>query len=370
VKSSAKKPGQILPLVAMVIALCAGGLAIYLFQQNLVQQTSQQSLAVDMGVAIKQLDQQRAVSTQLEQQLSRLQLTNEGEQRQLLDQIESLKLQLISQQKQLRSMSTTDRDDWLLAEVEYLIRLANQRLLMGADVMGAVSLLNSADQIVKELDDSALFAVRKALTEDIGALRAANSFDTEKLYLQIGSAAKQADRLRLFDDVQLASSSVEQSPEQGWQERLGSGLMAALKKLEGLVEYQKLDENYKPILAPEYEAAVRQNVRLMFEQAQMALLADKQALYDDSLAKARDWITNYYTVDQNARDRVLIMLEELQAKVIAEPTPDISSSLLALKDYIELRHQSPKPSKDTSTKADTNIIDTNTSDVNTGEKIP
>lgn len=337
-----KKPGQPIAIASFVVALAAIAVCAYLYQQSLSDQSDQQALAVDLGVAVKRLDQQGQDSKAVQQQLLRLQSSNTQTQQQLLDQIETLRVQLSSQQKQLRAMSTTDRDDWLLAEVEYLIRLANQRLLMGQDLSGAASLLNSADEIVKELDDSALFAVRKALTEDIGALRAANKLDIEKLYLEIGSAAKQADRLRLFDDVQLAANGIERPAEQSWQQRFGSGLTAALEKLKGLVEYKKLDQEYKPVLAPEYEAAVRQNVRLMFEQAQMALLAGKQSLYNDSLAKARDWITNYYTVDQMARDSVLTMIDELQSKSIAVTVPDISSSLLALKDYIELRHQSPK----------------------------
>ena len=37
---------------------------------------------------------------------------------------------LDSHNKRLLSLSSTSREDWLLAEAEYLLRLANQRLLM------------------------------------------------------------------------------------------------------------------------------------------------------------------------------------------------------------------------------------------------
>ena len=60
---------------------------------------------------------------------------------------------LSEQQAELDRYSVNDRDDWLLAEAQYLLRMANQRLIMANDVGAAQALLGSADTILLELDD-------------------------------------------------------------------------------------------------------------------------------------------------------------------------------------------------------------------------
>ena len=41
---------------------------------------------------------------------------------------------LVIQREEIARFGATDRKDWLLAEAEYLLRLANQRLIMSGDV--------------------------------------------------------------------------------------------------------------------------------------------------------------------------------------------------------------------------------------------
>jgi uroporphyrin-3 C-methyltransferase len=222
------------------------------------------------------------------------------------------------------------------------MRLANQRLLMGRELEGALQLLLAADEIFHELDDSALFPVRKALAENISALKTAARFDVEGLYLQLAALANEAGRLRLFELPQL--SIVEPAAEQSetWQQRLQVGLSGAMEKLSAYISYRKREQSYKPLLAPEYEQAVRQNLQLMFEQSQMALLSAKQGLYQSSLEKALDSLNNYYTLDQAATATIKAEITKLLQENIVLELPDISSAPRALKEYIETIHQLPK----------------------------
>ena len=82
---------------------------------------------------------------------------------------------LNGQQQRLLNMSTTNREDWLMAEAEYLLRLANQRVLIERSATSAVGLLESADAIMEQvaagLGDPELFAIRRAIAQDLAALR-------------------------------------------------------------------------------------------------------------------------------------------------------------------------------------------------------
>lgn len=340
-KVSPKKsgPGTGLWLLTLLIAIAGVCLSIFLWQGGIAQQQSLQQSRAAIAGAIQRVDGQAENNKKLQGQFDQWQANNQLQQQQLLQRIDNLQQQLSSQQKRLQSLSTTDRDDWLLAEAEYLMRLAHQRLLMGKQRDSAMQLLTAADAIIKDLDDHALYSVREALANDMANLRAAVTLDLEGHYLALAALAQQAEQLPLIQSLQLSLPRPEVPVAQSWQQRLAVGFQAALDKLSGYIQINRRDDIYKPLLAPEYEAAVRQNVRLMFEQAQMASLAGKQKLYEDSLSKVDHWLATYFTLDKVSTDAVVAQLQHLKQQQVAISLPDISGSLRALKAYVENIHQ-------------------------------
>lgn len=355
----------LLSLLALAVGVAtAAYLGLSLQQQRDALQTSRIELAAatqrtdtqaqQVAALQRELDQQRHASSQREQSLQQ--------------QLERLQREQASQQKRLQTLTTTDRADWLLAEAEYLISLANQRLLMGKEIAGATDLLKAADDIMVELDDAGLHAVRKALANDIAKLRAAAQFDLEGIYLQLDAAAQQGDQLTLFAMPELQLAEAEPQQPQTWQQQWLASFRAAWEKLSDYIQIKRRDEVYKPLLAPEFESAVRQNLRLSFEQAQLAALAAKQQLYNDSLAKARHWLENYYTLDKTAAQALIATIDSLQQQQIEIDLPDISGSQRALKDYLNSIHQVSRPQvvpKSTATKpasATASEADTESSD--------
>jgi uroporphyrin-III C-methyltransferase len=335
-------PGWIVWVITLLIALAGAAGSAYLWKSA---EDQQHQLRADVAGAIQRVDEQKGLVRDVRRELDRYEgLLREQRQRNQ-QQVDQLSQQLASQQKHIRSLSTTDRNDWLLAEVEYLLHLANQRLLMGKEIKGAQQLLNAADEIVRDLNDYALFPVRKALADDMAALHSVGRFDVEGLYLLLEAAAKQADQLRLIAELQLDTTITPMPEAENVQQRLEFGVQAALKKLEKYIQYKRRDDIYEPTMAPEFEPAVRQNVRLMFEQAQMALLAGKQPLYDKSLVKAKQWLEKYYTLDQEATAKIVATIGQLQQQRVAVVLPDISGSSNALKDYLDSLHVKNKNNK-------------------------
>lgn len=328
---------------ALVAALLALAAAAYLGYQELQQGQRLFLSSAQLAAAQQRADDQQQQLEALQHRFDQQQLADQQAREQLTTQLDAINGQLSSQQQRLHALSTTDRSDWLLAEAEYLMRLASQRLLMGEDAAGAEVLLGAADEILLEFDDSALFAVRKVLAEDRAALRAAGRTDTEGLYLRVAAAATQGDQLRLFElpefTPQVQDDSQPATADSGWR----GGLLEAWEKLKSYVRFTRRDKVYQPLLAPEYEAAVRQNLRLAFEQAQLAVLAANQPLFDNSLEKARYWITTFYTVDERASAVLLQTIEELRAQRVQIELPDISGSLQALKHYLDVRHDALPP---------------------------
>jgi uroporphyrin-3 C-methyltransferase len=325
--------------VALLLALLAIAASGYLWHSG---QQQQRQILADLGGAQQLIKTQQSQLTELQRELSQQSVLAKQQQQVLQSSLQQLQQQLQSQQKRLLSLSTTDREDWLLAEVEYLLRLAEQRIMTARDAVSAIGLLEAADHIVVELDDSALYPLRKTLAENRVALQVAAKLDVEGLYLQLQALAKEVHALPLFpSEYKVADAGDEQPEPQGWQQRVEQTMHNAWQKLDKYVRVSTRDTAYQPALAIDEEAALRHSVQSMFEQAQMALLAGNSSLYQKSLEKAQLWLHNFYSLQPELTEVIIAKLDELKSQPVTAELPDISSSRRVLKDYIDGLHQIP-----------------------------
>ena len=238
--------------------------------------------------------------------------------------------------KQLASKQQTDTSEWRLAEVEYLLRLANQRLQLERDVKGSTSLLKTADQRLAQIDNPALTPVRRATQSEIAALESVAQVDRTGLYLELMAQQEQLAKLPLEQDIQQqAAEAGDTSPVKGsWQQQLSR----FGQELKDLVVVRKNDQALEALMTPEQESYLRQNVRLQLEQAQLALLQSDAQLYQASLEKARTLIERYYDTGNQGVANLLERLATLAVKDVRPELPDISASLQKLRDFMERRH--------------------------------
>ncbi|ANG64827.1 heme biosynthesis protein [Marinobacterium aestuarii] len=255
--------------------------------------------------------------------------------------IEALQERLTQSIQQVMSGQQSSRKDWLLAEVEYLLRLANQRVLMEQTTDGALKLLKSADLILKETDDVSIYDVRKALAADIAALESVPRLDTEGAFLQLGALNTQVDRLNLVPVTNkrelpaLLEQITPDSVSESWTQGLKASLDGAISKFEQLIIIQHRDEPVEPLLSPEQHFFLQQNLHLMLEQAQLALLQRKQNAYDSALGKAENWIDTYFDPQDATTNALLRGIAELKLLQVSPEVPDISGSLNTLKAYLQ-----------------------------------
>lgn len=277
-------------------------------------------------------------------QSASLQAAQRQTQAALVEQAEQLR----SLREQLQGMSRVDRNDWLLAEAEYLMRLANQRLLMSRDALSAAELLASADQILRDVDDPALHEVRAALALEVAALEGVSSVDTEGVYLRLAGLAQRAKQLKLREMPAYAVTEVEkpQAAESDWPEKIERGLKAAWAQLKSYVRLRDNSARLQPLLSAEQEFSLRFSLQLMFEQAQLATLGGRQQSYESALTKAAAMLREYYPLDAGA-ELLAMELEVLSAEQLLPALPNISSSLRLLKHYNRSVHWARRAARDT-----------------------
>ena len=354
----AKNKSAAISAVALMVALLAVAATAYITWVSFQQAEQLQSLTVDSKHYYQQ-------TQKLQQLLQRAQnesvatLAQQDQQReQLLTAIENTNLIIDSQGRRLRSLTSTTTDDWRLAEVEYLLRLANQRILISKDSATALNLLATADQILLTLADPRFFDIRKAIAEDRAALLLVGQQDLDGVFLRLSALTQQLNKLPLivmptFDTAdKVEINNVDNSVLSVWQQKINAIGGATWQELKGLVVINQRDSDIKPLLPPDQQYYLRGNLQLMINQSQLALLDGRQAVYSDSLYRAESWLQEYFASDTDAIQSVIADIQQLQTIKVNVELPDIANSLLAVKQFFSEQRQIEKLDAEQSTELD------------------
>ena len=239
---------------------------------------------------------------------------------------------------QLSQEQDTDERDWLHAEAAYLLSLANQRLQLEGDVEGAAALLRTADARLADADNPALTPVRREIANELAALDAVPQVDRTGIYLALNAQQERVAGLRLSQEIEerAVTSSIEQPPTGTFQRQLARFGEA----LNDLVVIRQHDEALEALITPEQESYLRQSLRLILEQSQLALLKEEPELYEASIDKALELLNGYYDTEREETQSVIARLQELKQAEVKPELPDISASQQALASFIDNRFES------------------------------
>lgn len=230
--------------------------------------------------------------------------------------------------------------EWLWTEAEYLLRLANQKLTLQGDADSALLILSTVDEMLRDSGDAMVLGVRDALAGEMLALRNLEYVDVPGLYVRMNNLLPLIDQLSLRNTL-VQNYSDQLAAQQGATLSADTGFgVRALELLGSIFVWQEWDVAPEALLPPQQEATLKQNLRLMLEQAQLALLMAKQEVYRSSLEKGRDWMTRYFAIDAGAGRTLGQELESLAAATVATSRPDISGSLALLQQANARRAQS------------------------------
>jgi uroporphyrin-3 C-methyltransferase len=210
--------------------------------------------------------------------------------------------------------------EYLLAEVEYLLRIAIQRIQAGRDVATGLSLMLSADQTLAAADDAELFPIRRALATDIAALRALPAIDRDGLYLELAAAADRIDQLSM-SPIELAQAPSGEVAE---------GDQGLMQTLSSFITVRQRANPIDPLPTPTEAVYARQNMRLMLEQAQLALLDENTVTWQSTLERALAWADRYF-LDDSEQQSLITTLARLQGLPVAQDIPRVGAALAELK---------------------------------------
>ncbi|EJL6705348.1 uroporphyrinogen-III C-methyltransferase [Vibrio cholerae] len=306
--------GKKLASVALLLVLALGAGFAYVHQQQ-KSEFNNQLLAVRA-----ELKQTRdALNAQLEQTVSKA--TSQATE--ITHRAETV---LEQQQKSIESLQLAVADikgrrpnDWLLAEADYLVKLAGRKLFLEHDVETATQLMESADQRIAALNDPSLTALRKAMANDITTLKNIPLIDRDGLVLRLISLQQQIDSLPLANailpaDQPQTSQAVSENIDD-WQTNLKNSLKAFA---DNFITFRSRDGNVIPLLSPTQHFYLRENLQAKLETAIKGVYTEQQTLYRTALDTAAQWSTSFFNPDDKAVqsfNAALAQLAEQQVQV-------------------------------------------------------
>jgi uroporphyrin-III C-methyltransferase len=324
VTSENKKPAKgrsVVIALSLIIALSATGLAVYdywLLEKQTTVNTQQSNEQVMLQTRISQLEQQLQKTNA---KLSTESLARKDAQSE--HQALNATLQNVSEKLGRSTVA------WRMAEVEYLLTVANHRLTLAHDQQTAMAVFATADDRLKAIGDPALLPVRKKIASELTALRAVQQIDIPGLALQVGSLAEGVMQLPLTDKKRLAIATEKQTRQtpQDWQE-----IPAAVwSDIKSLVQVRRHQQPTEPLLPPQQAWFLYQNLQLKFEQARLAVLQHNTAVFRQSVNEAADWLQAYFDSESSAVVSVQNTLTEMREIELQPALPDVSGSLRELR---------------------------------------
>jgi uroporphyrin-3 C-methyltransferase len=352
VKTRKSRSGFWFGLILILIIFAVAG-AGYYFLMQLRDRQSNLGGEVQKEMA-KKISDYQAQLTAIQEQLSTLESTVSNKDdhftkrlddvsRQHSEKLDNARKELNEEITRLQRQLGKTRGDLLIADAEYLLGIANERLQLVGDVNTAREALEAADERLHESGDAAVFKVREEIAKEISALKNVEAADIVGLYASLQSLQESSEKLTLLlpyagktltPSTEIHSHADKKEPD---HELLDS----AIESLQGVVTIRHSDQPIKATLTPEEAQFIREQLRAKLETVKIALVQQNEALYRAGLQDAKKWAELNFTQNPETR-KFIAELDRFLAINIRSHFPDISASLKLLRDITKLRIETDK----------------------------
>ncbi|MCE9680454.1 uroporphyrinogen-III C-methyltransferase [Shewanella sp. AS1] len=294
-------------ILLLLFATSTGG--FYLYQELTAQREQANQLA-------KQLQQR------LDDPISRLthlEMQQRNAERDVSNKLESLTNTQSQLHEQVTKLAEQNPSQWMAEEAQYLVRMAGNKLWLENDPQTALALLKTADARILAIKDPALTPLRKALADDMAQVASIKTTDVAGTVLTLDSMIDNLAKLKLNraepeitpDDSLAMSDSL-----QDWQSNLTKSWKALLNEF---VVIRKRTTDNAPLLAPDQQWYLVENIRNKLLQAQLALFRQDQVNYRNSVRMARKWIYQYFNLKDNKTKQTITELDALATLELQVP---------------------------------------------------
>jgi len=333
----AKKPSNLLAWFTVFFVFIALGAGYFAYSQLQQQSISQSELslknhqdALKQAASLLKANQSlRENLTTLTEQFNRTQLVSN-------DKVARIEKQMSKHKRQ-----------WLIAEAQYLVNLANIRLQLVGDVDTAIVALQAADTRLKQNGDPLTFKIRDQLAKEISNLKNTLRPDLVGISAQLIALESLVGHMHVntphAGTAQATHIGTSSSVPKNIQETIDN----AWENFSKLIVIRRHDKPLAATMTPQQVELIKKNLALKLEAARLALINQDQALYLACIDITSQWINDYFDPTDRTVTLVTSELAQLKSLSIKVTYPSIALSLKMLNELpiLAIEEQQVAPSK-------------------------
>jgi len=216
-----------------------------------------------------------------------------------------------------------------IAEIDFLLRAANERLQLFSDPIAADLALQAADVQIEALNDPMFLSVRQRIATSRQALAAVPRVDRVQLSARISELQSQVPGLP-FRGESIAGPEPELPADAGWWESLK-------QTLSSLVTVRRRVPDDRTLLSLDDKDYLRQGLWLQLESARLALMRNDAGTYTASLARVDATLEQFFENGSSAVQAMLLEIAAMKPIEIAPEMPDVSAAWTQLRQLRDSR---------------------------------
>lgn len=321
-------------VINFLLLFSAVGAGYWVWLQWNSQQAEQQRFVIEQKTT---LSQQSRENSQIKQGLEKQNQSLEKEVKNLTGELKRLAQQSAANEQNLADVSGRRPSDWLLAEADYLVRMAGRKLWLEKDLRTAILMLQSADSRLQDLADPSLLPVRQLIATDIQNLQQINPVSLSSVALALSGMLPQINNLPLaLPEIPDINSMDEEASESigDWEQNLGK-FWTFFK--EELINYQPREGAIRPMLSAQQQWLAKEQLKLALLQAQSAVLNEQSTLYQQSLQRALGLLVDHFDLQNTKVVQFVDALRNVAETDISRILPSELQSARPLQDLLQKR---------------------------------
>lgn len=327
-----RQRGSLISLIALVAALAAfacSGVLLWQYRQFYV------SLADADNETQAGLERVRAAARVAEQTTTELSGTVDGNALELVgvnDRLDALPGRFAELQRRVDAIqggSFDARNQWLEAEAEYYLSVANSELQLGNRWDNALTALRLADDRLRETGNPGLTPVRAQIADDILAIESIRLVDIAGLAHSLSRLSARTTELPLRSLPQ--SDSADAADPESVEPGLGRLWASVRNAFTSIVRVERRDEPLVAALNADEIRLIRRQLSVELQTARLALVSGEAEVFTASLEHAESLLRAEFDLASPDVEGGLRLIESLAQLNVAPDPPDISRSLYALR---------------------------------------
>ncbi len=314
----------------LILTLAAGAGYYWQLQQKTEAEKQAAFLALKQQVASK------AESSQIQAGIKPLQSgMNEIVQR--IEALQQHQTDLQASSEKLYELFGRDESGWQLAEVEYLMRIAQHKLILENDFEGSAITLQAASDRIASTGDLGLLPVRVKISDEIAELKTHKRADLVGMTLKLSQLAQQIRSLKPgFQPRINESPEAAATPDQ--EVSIEEQVKTFFSSLVSVTRETTMPPTQTEALIINVEQILEDNLKL----TRWSVLERDAFQYSRLMKENVELFKQYYNLDNAANHDFYSQLQALQKAEIKPEKPDINGSLEMLKRIISKRDEAEK----------------------------